>query len=282
MSAATARASIEALIAQGAANTSETTEVSVHIEGDEAAGYLAELEFERGDEEGERTLRGARCDDVTGAATLVIAMVIDPSAAERVPEPKPPAPAPELKAEPERDPNEATTPLRFSLGIALLGDLGSLPYATLGAGLSLGVHVSRVRFELGALALLPQHADVGPTAASSTLVSLYGGELRACFAAIESLSGVLALEGCASAELGASSAESQGISNGTRSSALWSAGFLGLGARQASEAGLQLGALAEIGAPILRPVYEIDGFGPVFRATPVLARLSLSARWLFP
>jgi hypothetical protein len=278
MDAVRARASIEALLGEDARGDALTTEVSVQIEGNAQTGYRAELEIERGDEAGERALRGARCDEVSAAATLVIAMVIDPSAAERVPAAEP---APASLGAPLA--NEPAEPLRIALGAKLLGDVGSLPRATLGAGIALGLHfTARLRIELAALALLPQRAVGGPTATSSTLLALYAGQLRACFAPFDALANVMAFEGCAAAELGISRGDPRGISNGGPSSGVWGAGFVGLGLRQASRNGLQVGALIELGLPIFRPVYEIDGYGPVFRATPVLARLSLEARWLFP
>lgn len=59
----------------------EGARASVQISGSEKAGYTAEIAVRRGTSSGERTLRGARCDELAEAAVLIIAMAIDPEGA---------------------------------------------------------------------------------------------------------------------------------------------------------------------------------------------------------
>jgi len=202
----------------------------------------------------------------------------EPAEAEDATDDEPPE---EEEDEPEgpSDPRKAG---RVVLGVRALGDAGSLPSLTLGGGLIAGLHWQRARIELQALAYLPQIEERGPTPGSTTEVRLLAGAISGCFNLIGTRDDPRALGGCAAIEAGLSSAEPRRISDGQDQAGLWLAGFLGLDLRQQLVGPVHLRLLGELGAPILRPRYEIDPFGTVFRASPVLGRFGISLFVLFP
>jgi hypothetical protein len=212
-----------------------------------------------------------------------------PAQAEQTSESKPEASeqteSEEAEEEPEEEElDEPSDPRagRVALGVLGSGDVGSLPHATLAGGLIAGLHWPRLRLELQALAYLPQVERSGPTLASNAKIGLYTASISGCYDVLGARDEARALGGCALLEGGLSQGESHAISNSGSSQGLWLAGFTGLDVRQRVVGPLQLRLFAGVGLPILRPAYEIDPFGRVFRASPVLGRFGISAFVLFP
>jgi hypothetical protein len=219
-------------------------------------------------------------------------------AAERAPAPAPQNPEreAELEEKPETEqadepeeeeldedePSDPRTLGRFTLGLLAGGDAGSLPQPTALGGLFAGLAWQHSRFELRALAYLPQIEERGPTIDSGAEIGLYAAALSGCLDALGSRDQERALGACAVVEAGLSSGTPQGVSDGQPKDGLWLAGLLGVDGRQQLIGPLHLRLYAEIGIPILRPSYELDAFGRVFRASPVLGRFGISAFVLFP
>jgi hypothetical protein len=177
------------------------------------------------------------------------------------------------------DPREAG---RFVLGVRGTGDAGSLPSATLGGGLLVGIHWQRLRLELQALAYLPQLQEHRPTPDSATEITLATGAIAGCYDLLGARDEQRALGACAAIEAGLSNGRPQLISDGREATGFWLAGFAGIDARQHVVGPLHLRLLAEVGLPVVRPLYEIAPFGRVFRASPVLGRFGISLFVLFP
>jgi hypothetical protein len=320
-SESTARGEISALIREPR-DAGERARARVQIEGSEQRGYVARIEIARGASAGERELRGRSCEAVAEAAVLIIAMAIDPqgvgaraaaqrdaqaaattksvdtvaSAPTRAPareakpdEPdEPQRPAQEGEAEEpepveveEEAPSDPRRAGRLVLGLHGQGDAGSLPHVTVGGGLLAGMHWQHVRLELQATAYLPQREQLAP-APGSTAISLYTGALSGCVDLLGARDESRALGACAAVEAGLSRGVPESISDGQASSGFWLASFLGLDVRQRVTGPLHVRLLAEAGLPVLRPRYEIEPFGLVFRAAPVLGRFGISAFVLFP
>jgi hypothetical protein len=194
-----------------------------------------------------------------------------------------PAEAEDEAEEPiEDEPSDPSKVGRFVLGVRGTGDAGSLPSATFGGGLIAGVHWQRVRLELQALAYRPQLQEHGPAPGSATEIALYAGAITTCYDILGARDEQRALGACAAFEAGLSSGRPRLISDGREATGFWLAGFAGIDARQRVVGPLHLRLLAEIGLPVVRPYYEIDPFGRVFRASPVLGRFGISAFVLFP
>jgi len=282
MSSTQARSAIEQLLSPNASTGDEPAQVEVQIEATEEGRFEAEITVQHDESEGERTLRGESCPQLAEAAVLIVAMVLDPVGASlRVVAPaqlEPSSPEPQ-----DESPNER---VRVALGLRLAADVGALPTSTGGAGLTLGLHFATLgtvlRVQLEALAWMPQDALGGPVAASGATIGLYTSALRGCLDLVSAAQRELAFGTCLTAEAGLSTGRALGISDGRAQQGLWSAGLLGLFARKALPGPLQLELLAEVGAPLHRPSYGIDGFGLIFRASSFIARFGLGVGWLFP
>jgi hypothetical protein len=181
----------------------------------------------------------------------------------------------------EDEPSDPRRAGRLVLGARGSGDVGSLTHATIGGGLLGGVHWQHLRLELQGLAYAPQVEARSPAPGSSE-VALYTGALTGCLDLVGSRDQPRALGTCAAIEGGLSRGTPLNISGGRASSAFWLAGFVGIDARQRIAGPAHVRLLAEVGLPVLRPSYEIEPFGRVFRASPVLGRFGISAFVLFP
>jgi len=200
---------------------------------------------------GERTLRGATCEEVTGAGALVIALAIDPKAVEatslRGPvaafsTPPPASAAPSAAAAPtpsaappppppidantppaERSPRseaEARTEGRIDARVVM--DLGALPGPSIGAGLGAGFSLGRftARFEGSYFFLRFAKAstpapDGGERGADVSLVTF---DVDGCYAVVP---GAVELDVCAIVEPGALLAVGSGLQRNTSAIKPW-------------------------------------------------------------
>jgi hypothetical protein len=220
---------------------------------------------------GERSFAGASCAHVAEAAALIVAMALAP--AEEAERAQTPAPSPGAAA--------ASTPTRFFAGVRAAGDVGSLPEASAGAGLALGVEHGALRGELEALAWLPQVArSAGPERVGGRF-GLFTAGVRGCVDALPG-AGALQLGPCLGGEAGLATGRGEDITDPETSEHLWAAALLGASLRHLGPSNLRLSLLVEAGVPLRRPPWGIPGFPDVFRASPVLGRASLTVAWLFP
>ncbi|MET0594142.1 MAG: hypothetical protein ABW133_15685, partial [Polyangiaceae bacterium] len=121
----------------------------------------------------------------------------------------------------------------------------------------------------------------GPTSASGGEIGLFTAGLRGCLALFRGKSGI-AIEPCVRAEGGIARGRGFGIAEPVSSSAPWGAAFAGIALRQWTAESFAAWLSIEGGAPFVRPNHVIEGFGTVFRASPVLGRLSFGLAWSFP
>jgi hypothetical protein len=208
---------------------------------------------------------------VAEAAAMIVGMALDPlEAAERV--------APSTTAPARRGEGK---PMRVAIGARAKGDIGSLPAPSLGASVAVAAIVRRLELELEAAAWMPRIEERGPVEGSGGSIALYAGGFRGCWDALAGSTGLRAGP-CLAAELGFASGRGINIRNPETSRTLWGAALLGASVRQIGESGLSWGASLEIGLPFRRATYEIEGYGDVFRASPVIGRLSITMAWIFP
>jgi hypothetical protein len=138
---------------------------------------------------GHRTLDGDSCGSVASAAALILALMIDPAAAERaVAEPAPPTPSPEpakppVAAAPTIEAKAAPRAAAPGPGFVRLfggGVVALLPTPTLAAGLAAGARRGRLSAELSALVTEQGHAAATTPAGAGGDLRLVVGGARAC------------------------------------------------------------------------------------------------------
>jgi hypothetical protein len=105
--------------------------------------------------------------------------------------------------------------------------------------------------------------------------------LRGCFSFAGALESGLALESCLRGEGGLTTGTGFGIAEPTTSRTPWAAGFIGLSIRQLSVSSLGAWLAVEGGVPFVRAKYVIEDYGTIFRAAPVVARVSFGLAWSF-
>jgi hypothetical protein len=244
----------------------------IHVELLPDRRFLAHIAL-HGAALGTRRVAGADCRRVSEAAALIIAMTLDPlGLSERMSE--------RAAAASERD------ALGFSLGLRAAGDLGSLPQPSLGTGFVLGVHAGRAHAEAEAMVWLPRLTRLSPESRGSRgsgEIGLFGAALRGCYDLAWSARVGFGFGPCLGAEAGLSTGRGIDVIEPVRKHGFWAAALAGLTVRQLGAGGPGLGSwlALEIAAPLVRPVYAIDGQGAIFRASALAARASVGVTWSF-
>jgi hypothetical protein len=278
-----ARAALTGYLGRRKPDAFKPIAVRVELSSTPSGRYRAALALDEGTG-GDRRFEGATCARVADAAVLIVALMLDPvevvAQIETPPRgPRPDGPTSSTKAPQRAADDSAGT---FDLGIEAAGDIGSLPEPSVGAGVVAGFRTGRVLVEADALAWVPRRAYGGPTPGGGGEIGLYTGGLRGCFAAFRSIDSGISLEPCARIEGGVATGRGVGIDEPTSSKNPWVAAFLGVSLRQWSTASLGGWLAVEGGVPFVRTQYVIEDFGTVFRASPVVGRLSLGLAWSFP
>ncbi|HSZ81590.1 MAG TPA: hypothetical protein VLA14_04875 [Polyangia bacterium] len=139
---------------------------------------------------GRRNLEGDSCASVASAASLILALMIDPAAAARAaaesaPPPKPPAPPPPTVKAPPRQARDtdAVPRARDIIGFARVfagGVAELLPTPAPAVGIALGARRRRLAAELSVLATAEQRADAEMSSTAGGDLRLIVGGARAC------------------------------------------------------------------------------------------------------
>lgn len=187
-----------------------------------------------------------------------------------------------LAAAPDADEPEAPSGaerrrarLQPALGLALVGDLGSLPGAGVGVDLGAELRRGRLALRVAGTLFLDRHVALPGAAALGADMRLALGALSACTTPLGSASGVAAFA-CAGWELGYLEAVGTGVQEPRRGGALWSAPRIdvGLGWRPGGGA-LRSFARATLVAPLRRDEFYLRELGTVHRPPAIAGRLSL-------
>lgn len=215
-----------------AIGASATATLSTRVEIAELdAGFRMRVITARNGAEGERILENAKCEELAEAATLMIALAVDPNAVLGAEPTLPASPTavrpatdsekpPILQPKPRVDPKRNAWPdrgLRARAGV--LGDAGFLPALGFAPELRLSVHRRAIGAELGGF-WFPARESKG---AQSVTVGLWAVVLRACPHLVRER---FWLGGCAGVDLGRTSAKGHGLTQNLRKRAL----FLGVAA----------------------------------------------------
>lgn len=251
---------VTAYLGPRAARARTTVRVTIREHPLRRSRYVARIATEGQGGSGERTFDGATCTSVAKAATLVVAIAVDPeTVSNRVHVPEP---STELGA-----------------GLAVSGDVGSLPDPTLGAGAFFAFRSGPASVDVRGLAWLPRLESKGPRAGTGGMISLYSGALRGCWTALDLGAGDVAA--CLTAEAGLMTGRGVNLLIPESSHGFWMAGLAGFVLRS------RLGPLrpwisVDAGTPFVRPTFEIEGFGDVFRSSSLIGRASFAVAWIFP
>jgi hypothetical protein len=247
----------------------------------EGSAWLLDLRTRAGDDEGERSLRGATCSEVAKAAVVVIALTIDPNVLTAPPPPlplpppqPPPSPPPPPPPPPKPAPRSVFATARISAGASFLTPPDVAP-AIAAAG---GVRFGRLAAKAGAVfAAETSRASAYPPAAGS-FWSL-GLFLRACAAPI--LAPRFEAWACAGFEANRLAARGTGVTNPTQTDVWFGAPDLAIEPAFVLAPSLRAVFPVEIAFPLDRPTFTIDGIGPVFTPPAALFRVTLGIEVLF-
>lgn len=171
-------------------------------------------------------------------------------------------------------------PLRASLRLAGVFDQGSLSGPTGGLGLAFGVMRRGFRVELGFAGLVPREARPDPAQPPGARLSLWTATLRAC--GVARVRPRLELAGCGGLEAGALLGAGFGVEAARTRAQPWFAVVVGpeLAVPVARRSAVTLGVDAVV--PLVRPLFVLDGIGPVFRAHPAAFRAVLGVQLRIP
>jgi hypothetical protein len=243
--------------------TGNSAEATVSIAQD-ATGYRAQIAFSGG-LSGTRELRAARCDSLSDAALLIVAITA----------------APHVAAAGTSGPRAAQlepTLLHWQLSTALRGDFGSLPRPTIGPSVQLGIALSRLTVDLSFEYWLPREQRHGARAGAE--VGLWDVAVAAGIAAVQV--GRLEFGPMLSLAAGSAYGKPLNLSDPRPVQRVpWVGSLVGLQLRIAASS-FALRATAELGLSIAQPEFTLsDPKRVLFHSAPVFGRVGLGIGWMF-
>ena len=258
--------------------------------------WHVDLAIRSGQGSGERSFDAASCAELASAVALIVALTVDPSRRPAEPDAAPPvvadagppAPAPATPPAPAPPPtaDSSEDPPKLAIGGEALADVGALPSASVGGGLTLALLLGRVRIEARGRLFVSQRALDTAQPTQGVDLSLVGGGGRGCFAI---LAGELTLAPCAGLAIERVAAAGFGGATGTAAfsrDTTWASGSGGLLATWAPLRWFALRLDAEILVPFSRPSFVVlapDGSvaGVLHRPSPLGGRLGLGVEFRF-
>ena len=267
----------------------QVVDFDVKITNDQEAGWTLTLATvdRRSGERRERTLNGASCSEVTSAAAVALAMVVEASD----PSPNPddrvePVSAPAQVAEPATNKPARVDPsaplkkseqprrqLKPTLSLGFVGDAGSLPGAAPGG--EIGAGLRNDTWQLAGLGALYVGSDRQADGKGADLVLATGGLLGCVRAADGPVRPLL----CAGGEAGWLSGTGVGVKNPRTAGTLWAAARVEAGV--SVPVGGAFAILARLGAaaPLVRRPFVIDSDVLVHQPKVLAGRLSLGVEF---
>jgi hypothetical protein len=268
------------------------------VGGPPSGTWELNLETVQGERTWKRTINSASCDELADAAALIIALVVDPdlmteaqanagAVTQKPPSPTVPtlpatppvSPAPPVVALPEQTEQPAQldkrrTPIAFVVGGAAVVDLGSLPGASFGAELAIGMRLAHAQIDALGMFFPSTETVIRADPKSGGDLGLIGGGVRGCYWAPSPTWGWGV---CAGIELGSMRGEGFGTDFTGTEARLWAATRLGAFATYPLAKSLAFRASLEGLLPVTRPTFELVnvGTGTVHQPSIVSGRLQL-------
>jgi len=257
----------------------EAVEIAVDVR-EQGAGFAAQLNVARAGERGVRSLRAPSCERLTESLVLAIVVAIgseEPPAATvpMTPPTLPPDSEPTSAPSVEPAPREAGSGPTLGGSAWIVGDTGTLPAASLGAGVGVTLAWPGVQLRAVGTVLPEREGNLGASAGSpGASIGLLAGSALACVPV--ALPPRLGLAACAGWELGQLSGSGTHVSTPYQQQALWSAARLDLAARwELTPSALSLEVLLTAAVPFTRNDFILKDLGSVYRPASVVGRLGL-------
>lgn len=171
-------------------------------------------------------------------------------------------------------------PVRLAAHLAVGVGLGTVPDVGLVGALGVAIGYRRLRVEASFLYGLPSSRDLGGGAGGGGRFDLLAGSLDGCALLLR---GLLSPRVCGGLEAGSLQGSAYGVSSPGSGSAPWLAARAGAALAWAPSPGPGLRLwLALFGiVPVERPVFVVEGRGPVYRPAAVSGRASLGVELRF-
>jgi hypothetical protein len=251
---------------------------------------------------GRRTLEAESCLVLAETAVVILAIAVDPDAADQraerpslkerdeprpevfpgadsvVPEHQaPPVPQnPPRNVEQLRNPAPDRQQWSASLSLRALLEIGILPGPAAGATLALGVERGIWGAELAGSALLPQDGELDQSGGGGGTFYWFAGHALGCLAPKTALM----WHACAGVEVGELIGTGFGVDVPKTGRALWFGPLVTSGARFHLGGDLSLEARAGLALPVPRPpAFGLDALGEVHRPAALSGRAELGIRW---
>lgn len=299
------QAEVEAQVAEllgGPTAAASRVKAQVHAWRGEDALWHVEIRTVTGGVKGERLIDGETCVSIAGACALILAMAVDPEAvAAKAMEVEAPAwdpndRPPPLSVKPQAglvglrlspplpaipSPDEVTPPEPVGTTLApLVGlDVGTLPSVAPWFGGSVGLSRGNSRLE-ARLTFLPEQektlSDRPTTGGRFDLTALGVAFCREVAGSGASLSL------CGGVEVGVVRARGFGVTDPAEANPLWLSLTPSLLGQWPLSTRLSLRLEAMAGVPLRRPGFDLEPYGEVHRASPVIGRFSVGPQLHFP
>lgn len=286
----------------GSVQSTTVVSARVHAWRGEDALWHVEVRTVVDGRPGERRVDGESCEAVAQAASLILAMAVDPEAVAAAamkheqravdwdPHERPdplavgPLPATDLVAAPlpvvplveKLVPPE---PVGVYVGPAAGVDVGTLPALAPWVGGSLGIDRGGSRLEARVAFLAEQTEELGQPRAAGGRFALTAFGLWACHVVVGPSP---SLDLCGGIETGILHAEGFGVTDPGEADPAWLSVTPSVVTRWPLSGWLSLRSDLSIGVPLRRPAFELEPYGDVHRAAPVVGRVSVGPEIDFP
>ena len=293
-SAAAVEAEVDRLLGSRSAPVARPIVVSVVVSERRPGEWQLRLRSADAGPVRERTLRGTSCAVLAGAAAVVLALMIDPTAPIAEPRdlslpPPPPAsrPAPRLPASrpsaravaDQPAPRKKPRPWLSVRASAWVGaDVGSLPTGAFGVGIVGTLLLYGQRLDLGFEWWPRRSVDAGGQPGAGAEVDLIAGSVVTCR---PFLRGRVQLGPCLGLEAGRLRAVGFGVTAPGEGTSAWVAPRGGLITTFSVTRRVVLALRLDAVVPLLRPRFVLINVGEVHQPWPVAGRATLGAEYVF-
>jgi hypothetical protein len=264
------------------------TELDVSVTVAQALSHDWSVRIEAASATGRRVreLNGRSCRAVVAAATLIIALMIDPNAQ---PEPEPELETTEAPPPPPREPSVPTftPPLQAGppsstsgIDVAIVSGMaaGVVPKLAPSAGLRSSLTRGHLRLELDAKGLFPSQTTLPALPGTGGKVDLLAAGFSGCYSLP---AGSWQIAACLGTELGRLHAVGFGVSDPGQGSALWAAASAALALSRSLGKRWMVEGRSSALVPWVRPRFVLTNVGDVFQPSRVggLFTFAMGYKW---
>jgi hypothetical protein len=237
-------------------------------------GFALVLRTKAANQQRERAVRVDGCEPARELVAFLLAMLIDPNArprgSEASPGSEPPSPAAPPRHEGSTRHGSKVAP-RLVTSFLGTAEVGTLPYASLGAELRIGLHLPSWALEARGAAFWPRDAESQTEPGAGGRFWLREAGVLACGMSATKPSFVA----CVGPSLLAMQGRAFGVSDVEQASALWVAASVEGAALFPFSSVFALRAMVGADVSVRQPTFAIRGVGPIHRPSFIAARGAL-------